>query len=71
MLIINCCVCPIFTKSVDWLKTLPNGVKYSSFKVENLKIFRVGAMPPCTPRSGCGEAGKGLLGKKLGGGKTL
>ena len=40
--------------------------KNSSFKVENFKIF----LAPLHPRSGCGEAGKGLLGKKIGRGKN-
>ena len=51
--------CRLVKNSLKWCKN-------SSFKVENLKIFLVGyAPPPCTPRSGCGEAGKGLLGEKI------
>ena len=71
MIIIIYSVCPIFTNPVDWLKTLSNGVKTRLLKLRTSK-FSLGATPPppCTTRSGCGEAGKGLLGKKLGGGKN-
>jgi len=51
---------PIFTNPVDCLKTLSNDVKTHLLKLKTSK-----SLPPLHPRSGCGEAGKGLLGKKI------
>ena len=59
------CVSYLYTNPVDWFKNSLKWCKNSSFKVENFKIFLGGYAPPCTPRSGCGEAGKGLLGEKI------
>ena len=62
MIIIIYSVCPIFTNPVDWLKTLSNGVKTHLLKLKTSK-FSLGATSPLHLCSGCGEAGKGLLGK--------
>ena len=71
MIIIIYSVCPIFTNPVDWLKTLSNGVKTHLLKLKTSKFSLGATPPPCTPRSGCGEAGKGLLGEKIRGWEKL
>ena len=58
MIIIIYSVCPIFTNPPDWRKALSNGVKTHIFKLKTSKISRGAVLS-------CGEAGKGLLAKKI------
>ena len=60
-------MCPIFTNPLDWLKTLPNGIKTHPLKLKTSKFLGGYAPPPAPP---AGVVGKGLLGKKLGAGKN-